>query len=891
MTPKKYVPTIFILSILVFSLFAVSTSSVDSEPETSKEETSTGNSLLQTDDFAGGNGSKENPYQISNWTHLNSIGTHLDANFILENDLDSTTDGYGDHASDTANDGKGWNPIGDYSLDPFTGTFDGNNYEIRDLNINRTDTDYIGIIAYSSDSEIYDLGVVNVDISGDKYVGGIIGENDGMVNNSYTSGNMNGDRYVGGFIGRSKGDISNSYSDVDVIFEGQYGGGFIGDINTMTLNNSYSTGNVSGGTEIGGLVGYNFDSTIRNSYATGVVDSDYVDSENDIGGLVGSNSGGIIEKCYATGNVYAKGNISGGLVGYNDGTVNNSYATGNVNGSVSYVGGLVGKNQLEIKKSYSVGYVEGDSDVGLLVGINYNVIYDSIALNRTDVDLIGTQDYEVYGRVTSAPEEDMKDIGLYMDDNFKDYEPLNESWDITENMVSFEEGNSYPYHNSTWSIDQVYYELNISSTVGGSVTQPGEGIFEYKYNTTVELDGIVDSGFTFKEWTGDNGTIENTTSLQTNITILDNYTITAEFTHNINFYNPDPPDGAENVSTELQLSIDIYHDLGEDMTVEFYDQEDDLIGSEDGILNETASVNYPDLEYDTTYTWYVMATSENDTRESQEFTFTTELESIDFKIETHAPLDDYVRPTEPIKLKFNREADLTSLEDGFSFNDGTDVYNITDVSFSWQSDYNIAVFDPHENFEQQQTYNVIIKESVQAESGNETLDDDYIYNFTVGDFVNPTVNISVEPNFEDTYVHTIIYLNFSEPMNKTSVNESLSIEVEYSSGWADMWFYKESLPEYELIWTSNSSAEVHFDEHLQPSSMYNITVSNNATDLAIEPNTLDGNHNTFHSTEFHTEWRIPAYIVYFILMIGLFIGIKMLIQIVQDNKLFRGEEV
>jgi hypothetical protein len=65
--------------------------------------------------------------EIRTWYDLNAIRFNLDGHHILMNDLDSTTAGYTNLASDTANQGKGWQPIGSgiITLDEFTGSFDG----------------------------------------------------------------------------------------------------------------------------------------------------------------------------------------------------------------------------------------------------------------------------------------------------------------------------------------------------------------------------------------------------------------------------------------------------------------------------------------------------------------------------------------------------------------------------------------------------------------------------------------------------------------------------------------------------------------------------------------------------------------------------------------------
>lgn len=73
------------------------------------------------------------------------------------------------------------------------------------------------------------------------------------------------------------------------------------------------------------------------------------------------------------------------------------------------------------------------------------------------------------------------------------------------------------------------YSLTVTSTPGGRVTEPGEGTFDYTDGTTVSLTATADAGFRFVEWTGDVGTVDDTSSATTVITMLGHYAITAAF--------------------------------------------------------------------------------------------------------------------------------------------------------------------------------------------------------------------------------------------------------------------------------------------------------------------------------------------------------------------------
>jgi len=263
--------------------------------------------------FAGGNGTAEYPYQIADWWHLDNVRNYLSSHFIVISDLDSNSIGYMELASATANEGKGWQPIGSTAVnDAFVGSFDGQGYEICDLFIDRPDEPDVGLFGVVEElGVIENVGVVNGNVTGNGDAGSLVGKNEGTVSNSYATGNVTGNLNVGSLVGWN--------------FEG-------------TITDTYSTGNVTGLDNVGGLVGWNT-GTMSNSYATGGVTGN-----TSVGGLTGKNAG-TASNSYATGSVTGDDNI-GGLVGKNDntGTVSNSYSTGSVTGN-THVGGLMGRNQ------------------------------------------------------------------------------------------------------------------------------------------------------------------------------------------------------------------------------------------------------------------------------------------------------------------------------------------------------------------------------------------------------------------------------------------------------------------------------------------------------------------------------------------------------------------
>jgi hypothetical protein len=349
---------------------------------------------------------------------LHAVRDNLGGSYLLMNDLDSTTAGYMELASEIANEGKGWQPIGT-SGDPFTGSFDGQGYEIRDLFTDRPDENEVGLFGLLDEGGVIkNVDVVNATVAGKQHVGGLVGNNSGTVSNSYFSGSVTGDQYLGGLVGINEGTISNSYYNYDeVLINGEniitIGALFAEDFEQWLANDKfldvnqrlsqedgyYVINNVSDFKE---LLAFGQDGSLKFRltndldlgneanfyipYLAGEFDGnghkilnlsfdfDFVSQVGLFGYLA---SGGKITQVGVE-NVNVTGAyLVGGLVGGNDGTVSNSYSTGNVTGD-DYVGGLVGYNWKGIvSNSYSTGSVAGKWDVGGLVGINEGTVTNS----------------------------------------------------------------------------------------------------------------------------------------------------------------------------------------------------------------------------------------------------------------------------------------------------------------------------------------------------------------------------------------------------------------------------------------------------------------------------------------------------------------------------------
>ncbi|MDD4740018.1 MAG: GLUG motif-containing protein [Bacteroidales bacterium] len=374
--------------------------------------------------FAGGTGTVQDPYQISNVTHLQNIRTAPNtAHFKLINNIDAS-------ATRTWNGGQGFNPVS-----YLNGNIDGNNFTITGLYINRTGSqvamiNHIGPGCMVKDLTLADIEVkggssagtlagvlsgklLNVNVSGSVtgsvYTGGLAGEiysnsslqncnanvtvsstgqNSGgligynigaTIKNCSSSGSVTCAGNAGGLIGRNDGNISDCSSSSSVAGTGNIVGGLIGFNNGGKITDCHSTGETSGGDNTGGLIGYNGygTSSILNCYST----SD-VNGNNNTGGLVGFNNGGKMTDCHSTGET-SGGDNTGGLIGYNgygSSSILNCHSTSDVDGNKN-VGGLVGFNQDgTIDLTYSTGEVNGKSETGGLVGF---MAYGSAKIKRS----------------------------------------------------------------------------------------------------------------------------------------------------------------------------------------------------------------------------------------------------------------------------------------------------------------------------------------------------------------------------------------------------------------------------------------------------------------------------------------------------------------------------
>lgn len=300
-------------------------------------------SLITPPSFSGGAGTLNDPYLIDSASQLLWIGcdaTYWDKHFKLMADLDMT--------------GNSMTPIGTNATS-FTGSFDGNGFALANLTIDQPVNSFVGLFGVVNsvfEPTIFDLDIVNPNITGSGYVGSVTGLlQEGSVVGCYANGGtVDGGQNVGGLVGyiSNYGTISNCKVSSAVTGTVSNIGGLLGYNNVGTITGCVATGTVTGTlwdtTMVGGLIGTSYND-INNSYATGAVTG-----YSTVGGLVANNFG-VISNCYSTGLVDGtSGTLVGGLAGSNSGHIISSYWATDSTSQKTSAGGI-GKTLDQMKQT------------------------------------------------------------------------------------------------------------------------------------------------------------------------------------------------------------------------------------------------------------------------------------------------------------------------------------------------------------------------------------------------------------------------------------------------------------------------------------------------------------------------------------------------------------
>ena len=287
------------------------------------------------ENFAGGIGTAEDPYQIADGAQLARFAAMVNGTLdgtqqntaacgkltadILLNDISNW-----ENWNESTKGLNTWTPIGSGSQ-PFAGTLDGDGHSVSGIYINST-ANHPGLVGYLEEGgTLQNLGVKASYIKGGYSVGGLCGWNYfGNVTNCYNAGSVTGTgSYVGGVCGMNDGTVTNCYNSGTVAGSSQVGG--VCGLNYATVTNCYNSGTVAGSSQVGGVCGLNY-ATVTNCYNAGNVTG----TGDHVGGVCGLNYD-TVTNCY-----YLTGKAAGGI-GYGSGDATEKTETEFQSGAVAYL--------------------------------------------------------------------------------------------------------------------------------------------------------------------------------------------------------------------------------------------------------------------------------------------------------------------------------------------------------------------------------------------------------------------------------------------------------------------------------------------------------------------------------------------------------------------------
>jgi len=206
--------------------------------------------------------------------------------YELVNDLDfdSNRDGVVDAEDSLWNDGAGWPSVGDATT-PFTGTFNGNGFVLRNLVIDRSSATYVGFFGYVDGATVTEFGLEGplTAITGASQVGALIG---GAYNSTlaqlYSVGRVDGNDYVAGLVGElNSSSLQNSWTDA-VVSADSNAAGLVAAVYNGDLDNNLAMAALTGNNAGEGLVAYQAGISTSQSYW-----------DTEISGVTGGGEGNI----------------------------------------------------------------------------------------------------------------------------------------------------------------------------------------------------------------------------------------------------------------------------------------------------------------------------------------------------------------------------------------------------------------------------------------------------------------------------------------------------------------------------------------------------------------------------------------------------------------------
>lgn len=190
------------------------------------------------------------------------------------------------------------------------------------------------------------------------YSGSFAGTNRGKIDSCSATGKIVGAAYLGGFVGLNFGEIRNSFAKGSVDATAAAGGGFVARNDTSgIIEKSFSTGNVNCYVNTGGFAGENVGKISRSR------SSGHVQGATNIGGFIGKQDGGSTELSYSTGLVLGEISVGGFAGGTWNASIDQCYSTGDVlEGHIQVSGFVPTVSNSSVTNSFSTGNVYSSDD-------------------------------------------------------------------------------------------------------------------------------------------------------------------------------------------------------------------------------------------------------------------------------------------------------------------------------------------------------------------------------------------------------------------------------------------------------------------------------------------------------------------------------------------------
>lgn len=258
------------------------------------------------------------------------------------------------------------------SIPTFGGTFNGNGYTISGVKISKNGSN-LGVFRYVQPSgKVADLNIKAAIIpNGTKsFIGGIAGENCGIIENCSFEGTVKGENVVGGIVGNNR-DSGQIISNISV-------------------------GAISGENSTGGIAGKN-EGLILNCTNNSFVNTEYEDKKRELNDI-NTDADAFVEAYKSEKEETEESSVlghsdTGGIVGRSSGIVQGCINNGNIGYQhIGYnVGGICGRQSGYLLGCQNYGFIQGRKDVGGIVGqmepyILLNTSEDNIKSIRTELN-------------------------------------------------------------------------------------------------------------------------------------------------------------------------------------------------------------------------------------------------------------------------------------------------------------------------------------------------------------------------------------------------------------------------------------------------------------------------------------------------------------------------